>query len=471
MPLHNTAVTVAHGILGALLVTVVIPSPLLAQQACISPPSGIIAWWPFDETSGSVAADIAGGRPGSRFGGATATAGKVGGAIRLNGTDAYLAVADGDGWAFGTRDFTIEFWVNFGAGGGNDIGHPRQVFIANDEGPFAVNKWFFALGGGYLNFHVNGPGLPGAGFFPLAPFNPVLNEWYHLAITRSSNLFTIYVNGAPAASETRAVSIPNANAALTMGQAELLALMNGSLDEMTIYDRSLTAAEIQRVFAAGSAGKCKPADLTRRTVAPSRGGDTGPVSVRISAGGFAAGAAVKLSRAGRADVPGTPVYVTDGGATILTTFDLTGKDRGLWDVVVTNPNGAATKFENAFTIEEGRAGKFWADVVGRAAVRPARANRYHLVFGNLGNMDIPAVNVWIDVMARDALLSALFPARVDTLTPISSGRFVPAVHGPNSSFIPVTIVNIPPGLVGSLQFDVTIPGTGPFQISITTVAP
>src|SRR4051794_34155271 len=34
---------------------------------------------------------------------------------------------------------------------------------------------------------------------------------------------------------------------------------NGLIDEMTIYNQALSAAQIQNIYDAGSAGKCKPA--------------------------------------------------------------------------------------------------------------------------------------------------------------------------------------------------------------------
>jgi hypothetical protein len=40
-------------------------SPASAQAACVPAPQGIIAWWPFDEMSGTVANDIVGTNPGA----------------------------------------------------------------------------------------------------------------------------------------------------------------------------------------------------------------------------------------------------------------------------------------------------------------------------------------------------------------------------------------------------------------------
>jgi hypothetical protein len=45
-------------VVGLLLLT--LPTSAASAQACLAPPTGIVAWWPFDETSGTTAADIAG---------------------------------------------------------------------------------------------------------------------------------------------------------------------------------------------------------------------------------------------------------------------------------------------------------------------------------------------------------------------------------------------------------------------------
>ena len=46
-------------------------------------------------------------------------------------------------------------------------------------------------------------------------------------------------------------------APLTIGQAEEMGFFKGRIDEVTIYKRALTQAELQSIVSAGSAGKCK----------------------------------------------------------------------------------------------------------------------------------------------------------------------------------------------------------------------
>jgi hypothetical protein len=291
-------------------------------------------------------------------------------------------VADSDLWAFGANNFTIEFWANFDTPDGGTIGHPGDIFIGNDEGPGTRNKWFFALGEGFLNFHINGPEV-GSRFFPLVLFSPTVSQWYHLAVTRDGSTYTIFVDGTPRGSEIDTRLIPNANAPLTIGQAEELGFMNGHLDEVTIYNRALTEDEIQAIANAGSAGKCKKIQIR-----PQAGGDTGTVTVTIIGEGFGDGATVKLARAGEADIVGAPVMVGEDGTIITATFDLTGKTQGPWDVVVTNPNSNTQTLTGVFTIEPGHEPHAFVDLVGLNLIRPGREQLYWIRFGNEGNTDI-----------------------------------------------------------------------------------
>jgi hypothetical protein len=225
---------------------------------CVAPPVGLVAWWLGEGNAN----DIVGSHNGTLQGGATFASGKVRQAFSLNGSSGYIQVPDSDLWAFGTNSFTIELWAYFNAVPPGPLGMPQGgVFIGNDEiGGSGQKKWFFALGGGVLNFHINYPSV-GAAFLVLAPFTPSLQQWYHLAVVRSINLFTIFVNGAPLGSEASNLSVPNADAPLTIGQAEGF-FFNGRLDEVSLYHRALSAPEIAAIYSAGSAGKCAGPTIT-----------------------------------------------------------------------------------------------------------------------------------------------------------------------------------------------------------------
>lgn len=244
-----------------------ISSVRVFAQTCVQPPPGIIAWWPFDETSGTTVNDIVGNNPGIQVNGPVPTPGQVGAALHFNGADNYVGIGDSDLWAFGTKDFTIEFWAYFDeVPFGSDLFHPRFMFIGNDEGPFDVNKWILSLNGNYLYLILAGPSVnQGHQFFPLAPFSPNANQWYHIALTRNGSTYSVFVDGDIKGSAINTEVIPNPNGPLTIGQAENLGYMHGLLDEMTIYSRALPQVELQAIVNASSAEKCKVLEIQTKS--------------------------------------------------------------------------------------------------------------------------------------------------------------------------------------------------------------
>lgn len=266
--------------------TVLLSAPVANQalaQTCVSPPAGMIAWWPMDEEAGPTVLDAAGSNSGVHVGAPIHEAGEVGRALHFDGSRSFVAVKDGDLWAFGSSDFTIELWANFATPGGGSIGQPTQVFISNDESPGTANKWFFSLGGGFLTFHINGPGI-GDQFVPRVPFSPQVGRWYHLAVRRSGSLYTIFIDGEPSGSGRNLFAVPNANALLTIGEAEGLFHMNGLLDEVTIFNRDLDDGELKSIFQAGSAGKCKPPKITTRALTSAQLGELYEQTLRAEFG-------------------------------------------------------------------------------------------------------------------------------------------------------------------------------------------
>jgi len=77
-----------------------------------SGPTDAIAWWKFNETSGTTAADSTGNGHTGTLHGCSWLAGKYGNCVNMNGVDDYVSVP-----AIGTyADFSISVWVNFNVG-------------------------------------------------------------------------------------------------------------------------------------------------------------------------------------------------------------------------------------------------------------------------------------------------------------------------------------------------------------------
>ena len=166
----------------------------------------------------------------------------------MNGANGYVQVPDNAQWEFNTNAFTIELWANF------FITNGQRAMVAHDQGGGVQSKWIFWLDSGFLRFHING--AVGVANIGSAPFTPVSNQWYHLALTRQSSNYTFFINGSAVSTNVDTRAVPDAAASLTLGQAEGNFYFNGLLDEVSIYNRALSPLEIQSVYAAGTAGKC-----------------------------------------------------------------------------------------------------------------------------------------------------------------------------------------------------------------------
>jgi hypothetical protein len=287
-------------------------------------PAGLISWWPGEGNAN----DIVGGNNGVLVGGVTFAPGEVGQAFSLNGSSAYVSAPSTTLTGLLSHAFSIELWANFNSIPGSSIGNPGDVFIGKDEGGGNQNKWFFAYGGGVLNFHLNSSSIAGA-FLVQAPYSFNLHQWYHLAVTRSGALYTIYVNGAAVGSQSFSASIPEPNAPVTIGEAEGLGFVNGLLDEVSVYNRALSPAEIQWIYNAGSAGKHK-------TI-------TGSASVTVGTGPTSA-TTLSLTPVGTAPTAGIPVNAVV--AAEVTSGNIANGDAHVGMVPFKSTGGAGTKASN-----------------------------------------------------------------------------------------------------------------------------
>jgi hypothetical protein len=207
-----------------------------------------------------------------------------------------------------------------------------------------------------------------------------------------------------------------------------------------------------------------------------RGGDTGSVTVRIGGSGFTEGSTARLVRTGEADIVGTPVTVGDEGRIITTTFDLTGKTQGLWDVVVINPDGTSTILPNGFLIEEGRAPQVWVDILGSDVIRPGRPQSFYILYSNRGNVNAVGVPLGIVGLPKEATWTLSFDRSPPTLPEgrISIDWAQVPIHletDDGQTAIPLLIPVIPPNFLGVIQMELTLPTVREFQIRAGVTRP
>ncbi len=195
--------------------------------------------------------DTTGNHNGTLVNGAGFGAGIFGQAFQLNGTNQYVSVPDSSAFAFGTNPYTLSVRANFDSIRSGGLGSLPNVLVAQDEGGGTTNKWVFFLdGSGNLAFHVNGP----SSVFLSEPtaVTPVAGAWHLYSLTHSGTTFTFYEDATSLGSVSNAISVPNAAAPMTIGQAEGLGFFTGRLDDVRIYSSALSASQIAALAAAST---------------------------------------------------------------------------------------------------------------------------------------------------------------------------------------------------------------------------
>lgn len=245
---------------------------------CAPPPNDIVSWWRAEND----ATDYVDDNHGVLMNGATFASGRVGQAFNLDGVNDFVRVPDSSLWAFGASPFTVALWVNFDSIRGGAPNMIPNVFVAQDEGGGNTNKWMLYRSSSGLTWHINGPAI--GPVFLAAPFSPTTGNWYHVGLTRSGNLHTFFVNGAVIGTVNDSRAIPNVAYDLTIGQAEGYSgsYFDGRIDELSIFQRALSQAEMLSIFLAGSSGMCTNAPPTVTCPVPVSVNCSPPTGVELS---------------------------------------------------------------------------------------------------------------------------------------------------------------------------------------------
>jgi hypothetical protein len=200
-------------------------------------PSGLVAAYTFGEGTGTTAGDASGGgRVGTISGAAWTTSGRFGRGLSFDGINDWVTVADAAALDL-TSGMTIEAWVY-----PTSLGGWRTVVMKEAPGGLAYALYADddvpSRPAGYVNRGTGDLAAQGAGPLPL-------NAWTHLAVTYGGGALRLYVNGAQVSTVAATGNIRTTTAALRIGGNSVWGeYFAGVLDEVRIYNRALTAAEI-----------------------------------------------------------------------------------------------------------------------------------------------------------------------------------------------------------------------------------
>lgn len=293
----------------------------------------------------------------------------------------------------------------------------------------------------------------------LDAFNTSALTWKHIVIVSDGSRVKVYEN---AHKRLDFSGTTNHSNQLVIGDSRYNGrYFKGKIDNVRVYNRAITNEEVRALFELGETGMFRVTNIY-----PTRGGNTGAVSIYIHGEQFVDGTIVKLVRGGE-EIIGNSTSVSTEGHTIKATFDLRNRAQGLWDVEVTNPSGTSQSLVDGFTIEEGREAQIWVDIIGRNTIRAGRAQQFTVIYGNRGNIDAIGALLWVTGIPKNAEVKTRFDYSLIEEEVPGDSSIVAAIEV--EKIIPLLITSIPASYAGALNIELTVPNTAAFKLGIFTV--
>jgi len=201
----------------------------------------LVARWHFDEGTGAISHDSSGNGNDGTINGATWTDGVSGTALSFDGDYDYVDFGDVNE-VEGLSQMTVSAWIK-----PQSIDSTKQFIITKED------AWYFQVGDWLNNdemvFIISGT--------PDSTENCVqyqinLNEWYHVAVAYDNPEIYLYVDGILRDSDTN-IPMPTSGHPLSIGARKNSGAIwgdffNGTIDEVSIYNRAFTDSEILTLY-------------------------------------------------------------------------------------------------------------------------------------------------------------------------------------------------------------------------------
>jgi len=145
-----------------------------------------------------------------------------------------------------TSDITVEAWVYLSSYPGDWV---RIIGTGGNSGVFGGNRtfglWYNGPFSGRILWQRYGAGDPS--IFPVSPTLSI-GTWHHIVATTSGSSHVLYLNASSIGTATAAGPWAASGENITIGFAGFHAYHNGRMSNLRLYNRALSAAEIQQNY-------------------------------------------------------------------------------------------------------------------------------------------------------------------------------------------------------------------------------
>ncbi len=199
--------------------------------------------------SGLTANGLIGGIGGTLVNG-TGFSSSNNGSFFFDGTNDFISIANPNLLAFGTNPFSIDFWLysTYVHSGGALY----RTILSSYDNYNGVYQTYFYLGlfnnGSTLNNRVSFLNSASGNLMGSLGANINVNEWTNVSFTRNADNLVCYKNGVSVSTAVSTNDFSGTRNARIGGGVDQINTFQGSISSMKIYNRQLSATEIQQNF-------------------------------------------------------------------------------------------------------------------------------------------------------------------------------------------------------------------------------
>ncbi len=217
--------------------------------------SGLAGYWKLDENTGTSAADTStNSNTGTLVSGPTWTTGRIGSAATFDGTDDYISTALTSLYQFGNQSFSVAGWFKRTSS--------STGYILTQSS--CSGGWGVLMTGGTFSAQIRGAGSCGTAPAQRSSSSTGLNDdsWHHFVVTfttsttvAATNDILIYIDGSPnqgSVTKDGTVHVESTGNISIAAREIADTPFAGSLDEMRIYNRPLSADEVSQLYRLGT---------------------------------------------------------------------------------------------------------------------------------------------------------------------------------------------------------------------------